>query len=101
MWAIVMRFYSAMHRLEAYMLTKAPRFHAKTHEERYNAIRQSPELKGPFQRAYKRLHNASEQVRYDAGFAAREADYANARQDLVVVGSFVNAKLDKALGGHG
>lgn len=96
-WTIVLRFYSAMHRLEAYMLTKPSRFQAKTHAERWRAITQSPELKKQFQIAYKRLHNTSEQVRYEAGFTPRPNDYENALRDLDVIGSFVNNKIESAL----
>ena len=98
-WEIVVRFYAALHQTQAYLLTKNHRFQAKRHDERWKAIRASPELaKGRFPSAYKWLQDVSEQVRYDAGFVARPKDFESAEQNQIIVHSVLDAKLTRTLG---
>jgi hypothetical protein len=92
-WEIVVRFYAALHLLEAYMLTKGTRFEAVRHEDRKAAIRKSPELRPQFSTAWQRLKDVSEQVRYEAGFRPREQDFENTRRDLEMVHRFIRAKV--------
>ena len=69
-WRIVVNFYAALHFVQAYLISKNIRFHAKRHHERKDAIRKSPELRHPFPTHYAILQDVSEQVRYDPGFVA-------------------------------
>lgn len=94
-----MRFYAALHLLQAYLLSKHHRFEARRHNDRWKAIRDSPELKQNFHRAYRRLQDVSEQIRYEAGFVPRAEDYQNTRADLGVVRSFLTSKVDRILAG--
>lgn len=98
-WEIVIRFYSALHLTQAYMVTKNIRFEASRHNERWQAINASPELtKGKrFPMAYGMLQSVSEQVRYDPGFIARPKHFQDARDNLRTVQSFLNAKVTKYL----
>lgn len=92
-WSIVLRFYVALHVLQAYLITKSLRFEAKRHGDRLRAIRDSPELCSNFEKAYRRLQDVSEQVRYDPGFMARETDVKQSDSDLQTVHSFLDAKI--------
>lgn len=99
-WELVVRFYAALHLTQAYLLTKHHRFEAKRHDERWRAIKDSPELaKGNrFPVAYKWLQDVSEQVRYDAGFKPRAEDFFSAAKKQALVSSFLDAKLASVLG---
>ena len=92
-WIVVLRFYAALHLVQSYLTTKHNRFDAKRHNERWSAIRASPELKQGFKTAYRRLQDVSEQVRYDPGFVARAHDLAGSHQDLTLVHSFLDSKI--------
>lgn len=86
-----------MHVTQGYLLTKDRRFDAKRHDERWTAIRQSPELNAAFRHAYAQLKDVSEQVRYDPGFDARPEDLSNSVRNLGRVEAIVKPKLDRAL----
>jgi hypothetical protein len=96
-WAIVMRFYVALHTLQAYLITKDVRFEAKRHGERLRAIRESPELRVHFEKAYRRLQDVSEQVRYDPGFKARPVDLQQSQSDLGTVHTLLDTKIARYL----
>jgi hypothetical protein len=96
-WEIVVRFYAALHLTQGYLVTKDYRFHAGRHADRSAAIRRSPELREPFPRAYNRLRDLSEQVRYDPEFMARPQDFAAAARDLDSVRRIVLPKLERKL----
>lgn len=98
-WEIVVRFYSALHLVQAYFCTKNQRFEAARHAERWSAIRASPELtkSKSFMVAYRQLQDVSEQVRYDAGFVARSEDVATARTNLGHVESMLRGKVERTL----
>lgn len=95
-WEIVVRFYAALHLTQGYLLTKGSRFHARHHTERSLAIRSSPELRDPFSRAYHRLRDLSEQVRYDPTFMARAEDFSAAVRDLDAVRTALLPKLQRS-----
>lgn len=95
-WEIVIRFYSALHLLQAYLITKNVRFHASKHSERGKALMASPELRN-MRTAYRMLQDVSEQVRYDAGFTARPEDVETARENLEQVSRILVPKLKARL----
>lgn len=96
-WEIVVRFYAALHLTQGYLVTKDARFHARHHAERALAIRSSPELRESFSRAYHRLRNLSEQVRYDPEFEPRAVDFAASGRDLDAVRRLLFVKLQRRL----
>src|SRR5690606_29674190 len=53
-WEIVIRFYAALHLVQAFLITKDHRFHASKHSDRMHALRRSPELNNMI-RAYRML----------------------------------------------
>ncbi|MCK6545746.1 hypothetical protein L6R52_07755 [Myxococcota bacterium] len=97
-WAIVLRFYSALHLVDAYLeLRGSP---VSSHGERKAAIRHRSELSAgrgaQFRTAYYWLQNTSEQVRYDPGFVASSAAVAESALHLRVVREFLEPKLSPA-----
>ena len=96
-WEIVLRFYSAVHLTQAYLLTKNARFNAIDHAGRWKAIQGATELTSGagarFKPSYKKLKEVSEQVRYDAGFAARPQELADCRANLAMVENIVKPKI--------
>ena len=96
-WSIVVRFYSALHLVQAYLLTKGDRFEAKRHQDRENAMREAPELsKGKAARCYqgyRMLKDLSEQVWYEPGFRPRREDFLSCLSNLEAVRSTVEPKL--------
>jgi len=92
-WAVVLRFYAALHLTQAYLLTKAQRFHATDHGGMWRAIRAAPELRQDFRDAYSALRTASELVRYDPAFAASAQHLADATANLGVVDRVLTGKL--------
>jgi hypothetical protein len=94
-WLVVIRFYIALHTLQAYLITKNVRFEAKRHGERLRAIRESPELRVHVEKAYRRLQDVSEQVRYDPGFRARPLDLQQSESDLRTVHLVLDAKISR------
>lgn len=105
-WEIVVRFYAALHLVDAYFETKdSIKPKPANHFERGGAIRNSAELcqasappaqRNRFRNAYKRLHEMSEQVRYDAAYAASATDFRTARADFSTIRAFLNPVLDKS-----
>lgn len=95
-WAIVHRFYAAVHLIQAYLLTKNVRFRADNHIERGKAIRESTELKKNFRDAYRTLKDTSEDVRYTAGYKPSSEDYVNTASALSTVESVLTSKLKTA-----
>lgn len=93
-WAIVVRFYSALHLTEAYMRTKAERFWASTrHEDRRRNIRDSPELGRRFAAAYDTLKSVSERLRYEPPDSITDRDHTETEKALEQVESFLRSKL--------
>lgn len=95
-WEIVIRFYAALHLVQAYLITKDPRFHASKHSDRWRAIHASPELRG-IRKAYRMLQDVSEQVRYEPGFSTRDTHIETARANLTRVADVVLPKLRRQL----
>ncbi|MEO8902204.1 MAG: hypothetical protein ABI627_11810 [Polyangiaceae bacterium] len=95
-WEIVLLFYSSLHMVEAYLRTKAPRFHAEDHVGIGKAIAASPEIKH-MAGTYKALRELSQQVRYDPGFSVTDQHKANARKHTVTVDSAIRGKVAKWL----
>jgi hypothetical protein len=95
-WEIVIRFYAAVHLLQAYLLTKNARFHVETHADRFRAIDASPELvkNRNFRRAYSLLRDLSERVRYDAGFVTAPLHIDAARVHLELVERVLVPKIE-------
>ena len=83
-WAIVFRFYAALHLTQGYLVTKSKRFDAKSHGERKKAIKDSPELRGRFRESFEDLQDLSENVRYDPLFSPTVGDYKAAETYLGV-----------------
>ena len=94
-WAVVIRFYSALHFLDAYLSLKGVAVQA--HADRHNMIRRYPELSSGhgrmFWTTYKWLQDKSEQVRYDAGYALPPDSLAASKTKLKKVESFFASKL--------
>jgi len=99
-WACVAYFYSALHLMNAYLLTKKNvNFDPKTavHVNRQQAIDQCPELKFAG-RKFRKLKDLSEWIRYDPGFAFTPQHLADARNDLSNFESLLVGKVKKSLG---
>ena len=101
-WEIVVCFYSALHLVQAYFCTKDLRFQAARHDQRWTAIKQSPELSKsrPFVQAYKMLQDVSEQVRYEPGFSVSSGHLQLATANLETVERMLRAKVNRALAAH-
>ena len=98
-WTVVIRFYSALHFLDAYLVTKEKA--VENHGERKRAIRRLPELSsGPgsgFRRAYYWLQDRSEQVRYDAGYSPPDDLTTQSASKLQTVERVLDGKIARAL----
>lgn len=98
-WSCVVRFYAALHLLNAYLIDKPSiRFDpsAAEHAERKKALERSPELREASKR-YRQLKDASEAVRYDAGFNYTDEDHKEARVNLDKIVQIVEPKILKAM----
>ena len=92
-WEIVLLlFYSSLHCVQAYLYTKAVRFHAEDHVAIAKAIGASPELRN-IAPAYKRLRELSQSVRYDPGFVVTDVHRQDARKDAWNVDNLVRPKV--------
>jgi len=96
-WEIVVRFYAALHLVQAYLVDKGLDGPPENHGQRSKAIRDNTELSQGRGRAFRtvfdRLKSVSEQVRYDAGFTATTADIEKSRTDLATADAFIRPKL--------
>lgn len=91
-WHVVLCFYSALHIVQCYLLTKGVRFSAENHAQRRQAIRESPEL-NPIRGKYRDLQDLSEEVRYNPSYCVRPEDHDNARAWLVAIDSFLLPRI--------
>src|SRR5205085_3665684 len=78
-WGIVVRFYAALHWVDAYLTTKETVLaKPESHGERDAAIQRNTELSSgrgtQFRAAYKRLKSMSVQVRYYPSYVARDQE---------------------------
>ncbi len=71
-WELVARFYSSIHLINAYLLSRGHPSSPRTHRAREKALTQARDLPATDQRrfmaAYMQLRNLSQHVRYDARF---------------------------------
>lgn len=96
-WSCVVRFYAALHLINAYLIDKENiRFDpgSTEHRERKAGMDQCPELRDA-PRKYRQLKDLSESVRYDAGFQFKEEHqkYSMGLLDRIV--AIVEAKINK------
>lgn len=78
-WCAVVRFYSALHLVDAYLTTKFLPHKTVSHFDRQQALRRYPEC-ARFERAYRRLQQLSEEVRYEPLFVYNAGHHAEARR---------------------
>ena len=97
-WDCVVRFYAALHLMNAYLIDKqniAFDPESTEHKERTYAMSQCPELRdAPVK--YRWLKGLSESVRYDVNFVFAEEDRENAVAWLAKIVAIVEPKLKKA-----
>src|SRR5262245_33280957 len=94
-WSCVVRFYAAVHLINAYLIDKSHvRFDpaAAEHTERKKAMDRCPELRDAPKR-YRQLKDVSEAVRYDAGFKFTDEHRKEARTSLAKIVAIVEPKL--------
>jgi hypothetical protein len=97
-WSCVVRFYAALHLMNAYLVDKQHlRFDPESteHKARTHAMAKCPELRVAPQH-YRNLKNLSESVRYDVNYVYADGD----REDLIAwlerIVAIVEPKLKKA-----
>jgi hypothetical protein len=96
-WSCVVRFYAALHLLNAYLIDKRNiSFDPESteHRERTRALSQCPELREVPHR-YRNLKNLSESVRYDVHYAFTEEDVMNSIVWLNKIVAIIEPKLKK------
>ena len=97
-WNCVVRFYAAVHLVNAYIIDKSHiRFDPALaeHTERKRAMDHCPELRDAPKR-YRQLKDISEAVRYDAGFKYTHENDRDAKALFEKVVAIVEPKLKKA-----
>lgn len=97
-WSCVVRFYSALHLLNAYLIDRGQlRFDpgSTEHAERKKAMDQCPELRDAPKR-YRQLKDISESVRYDAGFKYTDENHKDVKAYLDKILAIVEPKIKKA-----
>ncbi len=97
-WGCVVRFYAALHLMNAYLVDKSNvrlKPSVTEHKERRAALAQCPELRdGPDK--YRRLKDLSELVRYNVDFEYADEDREDAITWLAKIAAIVEPKLKKA-----
>jgi hypothetical protein len=97
-WICVLRFYAALHLINAYLVDKVNiRFDPESteHKERKRAMAQCPELRDAPEK-YRRLKDLSEDVRYKVNFKFADQDGDLAMSLLTKIVAIVEPKLKKA-----
>jgi hypothetical protein len=97
-WSCVVRFYAAVHLLNAYLIDKERvRFDpgSAEHTERKKSMDQCPELRDAPKR-YRQLKDISESVRYDAGFKYTDEHDKEVKATLDKIIAIVDTKIKKA-----
>jgi hypothetical protein len=97
-WSSVVRFYAALHLINAYLVDKSNlRFDptSSEHKERRTALERCPELRDAPDK-YRRLKDFSESVRYNVGFEYTQAHNEIAMGWLDKIIAIVEPKLKKA-----
>jgi hypothetical protein len=96
-WACVVRFYAALHLVNAYLIDKGNlRFDpgSTEHKERKQAMAKCPELRDAPEK-YRRLKDLSEDVRYKANIPFSDKDGELAKSLLAKIIAIVLPKLQK------
>ena len=96
-WNCVVRFYAALHLMNAYLIDKQNiRFDPESteHKERTQAMAQCPELRD-VPKKYRYLKDLSESVRYDVNYEYADEDRENAIEWLNRIVAIVEPKLKK------
>jgi hypothetical protein len=96
-WSCVIRFYAALHLINAYLIDKSQvRFDpsATEHSERKKAMDRCPELRDVPKR-YRQLKDISESVRYDAGFQYTDEHHKQVKANLEKIIAIVEPKIKK------
>ena len=97
-WSCVVRFYAALHLMNAYLIDKRHvRFDpgAAEHTERKKAMDRCPELRDA-PRRYRQLKDISESVRYDAGYQYTDENHRDVRLLLARIIAIIEPKIKKA-----
>ena len=97
-WNCVVRFYAALHLVNAYLVDKSNvrlKPSATDHKERKAVMAQCPELRDAPDK-YRRLKDLSELVRYNVAFVFAEEDRKDAMAWLDRIIAIVEPKLKKA-----
>ncbi|MBI3822481.1 MAG: hypothetical protein HY289_07355 [Planctomycetes bacterium] len=97
-WTCVVRFYAALHLMNAYLIDKQNlRFDPESteHKARNHAMAQCPELRDAREK-YSWLKNLSESVRYDVAYEYADEDRADSIAWLAKIVAIVEPKLKKA-----
>jgi hypothetical protein len=96
-WSCVVRFYAAVHLINAYLIDKSQvRFDPASaeHTERKKAMDRCPELRDAPKR-YRQLKDISESVRYDAGFKYSDEHHKAVKTHLDRIVAIVEPKIKK------
>jgi hypothetical protein len=96
-WSCVVRFYAAVHLMNAYLIDKAQaRFDpgSAEHMERKKAMDQCPELRDAPKR-YRQIKDISESVRYDAGFKYTDEHHKDVQANLNRIVAIVEPKIKR------
>jgi hypothetical protein len=97
-WSCVVRFYAALHLINAYLIDK-PQIRldptSTEHTERKKAMDHCPELRDAPKR-YRQLKDISESVRYDAGFTYTDEHQKIVQAHLDKIIAIVDPKIKKA-----
>ena len=97
-WNCVVRFYAALHLMNAYLIDKSSvrlKADATEHKERRAALARCPELRDAPDK-YRRLKDLGELVRYNVEFVFAESHREDAIVWLAKIVAIVDPKLKKA-----
>ena len=97
-WACVVRFYAALHLVNAYLIDRSNlRFDPESteHKERKQAMARCPELRDAPEK-YRQLKDLSEEVRYKVNLAFSDKDDELAKTLFAKIVAIVEPKLKKA-----
>ena len=97
-WSCVVRFYAALHLINAYLIDKSSLHFdpgSTEHKERKKAMEQCPELRDTPQK-YRQLKDLSESVRYDAGFEYTKEHHKSSKSIFNRLIAIVDAKIKKS-----
>jgi len=97
-WSCVIRFYAALHLINAYLIDKSTVHFDPTsteHKERKKVMDQCPELRDAPQK-YRQLKDISESVRYDAGFEYTTEHHKSSKAIFDKIVAIVDSKIRKS-----